>query len=190
MHYFPHGVGESILWLSLISHTTKERRTALWSPQTSLSLERDCHFYTANACSTLNGNPQGNKASQFSLLDKSCESEYAWKCPSRVTWYKMPLHLSLFNNSGASLFCELFPLLLKTVPMSHSKKTNKLVSMRSESVKEYVLTRTTDFLLKKKEKKKKSRCQNPNLRSFIAWFGYLLSVLCTALSIQVTVHQY
>ena len=39
--------------------------------------------------------------------------------------------------------------------MSHSKKTNKLVSMRSESVKEYVLTRTTDFLLKKKEKKKK-----------------------------------
>ena len=62
--------------------------------------------------------------------------------------------LSLFNNSGASLFCELFPLLLKTVPMSHSKKTNKLVSMRSESVKEYVLTRTTDFLLKKKEKKK------------------------------------
>jgi len=154
MHYIPHGVGESILWLSLISHTTKERRTALWSPQTSLSLERDCHFYTANACSTLNGNPQGNKASQFSLLDKSCESEYAWKCPSRVTWYKMPLYLSLFNNSGASLFCELFPLLLKTVPMSHSKKTNKLVSMRSESVKEYVLTRTTDFLLKKKEKKK------------------------------------
>lgn len=189
MHYFPHWVGESILWLSLISHTTKERRTALWSPQTSLSLERDCYFYTANACSILNGNPQGNKASQFSLPDKSCESEYAWKCPSRVTSYKMPL--ASLCLSGASLFCELFPLLLKTVPMSHRKKqTNKQtnVSMRSESVKEYVLTRTTDFLLKKKEKK--SRCQNPNLRSFIARFGYLLSVLCTALSIQVTVHQY
>lgn len=35
------------------------------------------------------------------------------------------------------------------------------MSMRSESVKEYVLTCTTDFLLKKKEEGKKSRCQKP-----------------------------
>ena len=42
--------------------------------------------------------------------------------------------------------------------MSHRKKKKKKkktnVSMRSESVKEYILTRTTDFLSKKKEKKK------------------------------------
>lgn len=58
--------------------------------------------------------------------------------------------------------------------MSHRKKqTNKQtnVSIRSESVKEYVLTRTTDFLLKKKEKKAVVKPKSTELYSSIWVFA-------------------
>lgn len=53
------------------------------------------------------------ETSQFPLPDESCESEYVQKCPSGLNWCKTPLRafsisLSLFNNPGASIFCELF----------------------------------------------------------------------------------
>lgn len=55
------------------------------------------------------------------------------------------------------------------------------MAMRSElfRAKKYVLRYGTDYLLKKK----KGNCQNPNLPSFIARSGYLLSVSGAALSI-------
>lgn len=173
--------------VSLTLHITKARRTALWSPQTSLSREiiipirlhfkclLNTKWKSTGQQKPVNFHYQTRvvKASMFkSVLPVWIGVRHRWG-------HLASLSLCLTIQEQA-YFVSFFLFSYKQC-QCHTVK--KAVFMRSElsSAKEYVLRCWTDYLLKKR--KKKSKCRNPNLQSFIVRFGYLLSVLCAALSI-------